>query len=69
MLWKLLQLIVFFAVCFTGIYYQWTPNSYVLGLLSIGAAFFTTLLLNGALNLWQRFFVKQRDQGGPAGWR
>lgn len=68
MLWKLLQLLIFFAVYFTGIYYQWTPNGYVMGLLSVGAAFFTTLLLSGALDLWHRFFVKQRDQGRPTGW-
>lgn len=62
MLWKLLQLTVFLSVYFTGIYYEWTPNGYVLGLLSVGAAFFATLLLTGALDLWQTLFVKQRNQ-------
>ena len=66
-MWKLFQLMVFFAVYFTGIYYQWTPNGYVLGLLSVGAAFFSTLLLTGAFDLWKRAtLVKKRDQGGPA---
>ena len=34
MWWKLLQLVVFLAVSFTGIYYQWTPNGLVLGLVA-----------------------------------
>ena len=65
-MWKLLQLLVFLSVYFTGIYYEWTPNGYVLGLLSVGAALSATLLLTGALDLWQTLCVKKRNQGGTA---
>ena len=49
-MWKLFQMVVFLSVSFTGIYYEWTPNGYVLGLLSIGAAFFATLILSQLLS-------------------
>ena len=68
-MWKLFQLAIFFAVYFTGIYFEWTPNGYVLGLLSVGAAFFSTMLLAGALDLGKSLFVKQGDQSGPSRWR
>lgn len=45
MLWKLLQLTVFLAVSFTGIYYEWTPNGLVLGLVAATCAFAATVLL------------------------
>ena len=57
---KLFQLVVFFGVACTGIYYEWTPNGYVLGLLSIGAAFFSTLLLSWALDTSRVLLLKQR---------
>lgn len=68
-MWKLFQLTVFFAVYFTGIHYEWTPNGYVLGLLSVGAAFFATLLLSGAFDLCLTLFGKKGDQGGTSRWR
>lgn len=46
MLWKLLQLTVFLAVSFTGIYYEWTPNGLVLGLVAATCAFAATVLLS-----------------------
>lgn len=48
-MWKLFQIVVALSVSFTGIYYEWTPNGYVLSLLSIGAAFFATLILSQLL--------------------
>lgn len=56
MLWKLLQISVFFAVAFTGIYYEWTPNGLVLGLVSATAAFAVTVLLGDFFRLlrWAR---------------
>jgi hypothetical protein len=45
MWWKLLQLTVFLAVSFTGIYYEWTPNGLVLGLVAATCAFAVTVLL------------------------
>ncbi len=49
-MWKLFQIAVALSVSFTGIYYEWTPSGYVLGLLSIGAAFFATLILSELLS-------------------
>jgi hypothetical protein len=45
MFWKLLQIVTFFGVGFTGIYYQWTPNGLVLGLVSALCALAVTVLL------------------------
>lgn len=51
MWWKLLQLIVFLAVSFTGIYYEWTPNGLVLGLVAATCAFAVTVLLGDFFRL------------------
>ncbi len=51
MWWKLLQLVVFLAVSFTGIYYQWTPNGLVLGLVAGICAFGATVLLGDFFRL------------------
>lgn len=51
MWWKLLQLVVFLAVSFTGIYYQWTPNGLVLGLVAGFCAFGVTVLLGDFFRL------------------
>lgn len=51
MWWKLLQLVVFLAVSFTGIYYQWTPNGLVLGLVAGICAFGATVLLSDFFRL------------------
>lgn len=45
-MWKLFQLSVFLAVSFTGIYYKWTPNGLVLGLVAAFCAFGATVLLS-----------------------
>jgi hypothetical protein len=45
MWWYLLQSSVMIAVGWTGIYYQWTPNGYLLGLISIGAAWLVTVAI------------------------
>jgi hypothetical protein len=44
-MWHVFQLLVFFAVAFTGIYYQWTPNGLVLGIVAVTCAFGATVLL------------------------
>jgi hypothetical protein len=51
MWWKLLQLTVFLAVSFTGIYYEWTPNGLVLGLVSATCSFAVTVLLGDFFRL------------------
>ena len=58
-MWKLFQIAVGLSVAFTGIYYEWTPNGYVLGLLSVGAAFFATLILSWAFKTARGLFSKQ----------
>lgn len=50
-MWKLLQLVVFLAVSFTGIYYRWTPNGLVLGIVAVTCAFGTTVLLGDFFRL------------------
>ena len=45
-MWKLVQLSIMAAVMCGNIYYQWTPNGYLAGLLGVGAAFLVTLLLS-----------------------
>lgn len=75
MLWKLLQFFVFFGVAFTGIYYQWTPNGLVLGLVSATAAFAATVLLSDLFRLlrWTRnrlsLLSKKRTQDRLPGGR
>jgi len=51
MWWKLLQLVVFLAVSFTGIYYEWTPNGLVLGIVAATCAFAATVLLGDFFRL------------------
>jgi hypothetical protein len=51
MWWKLLQLTVFLAVSFTGIYYEWTPNGLVLGIVAATCAFAATVLLGDFFRL------------------
>lgn len=55
-MWKLLQLVVFLSVYFTGIYYEWTPNGLVLGIVAATCAFATTVLLGDFFRLvrWAR---------------
>lgn len=50
-MWKLFQLLVFFAVAFTGIYYEWTPNGLVLGVVAATCAFAATVLLGDLFRL------------------
>lgn len=68
-MWKLFQLIVFVSVYFTGIYYEWTPNGYVLGVLAFLAALLATVLLSWALDTSRILFIKQRNKRGSAGRR
>lgn len=59
-MWKLLQIVVFFAVSFTGIYYQWTPNGLVLGIVAATCAFAATVLLGDFFRLVRWFAKKLR---------
>lgn len=44
----LLQILVIFAVGASNIYWHWTPNGYLVGLIGIGIAYGLTLLISGA---------------------
>lgn len=50
-MWKLLQIVVFLTVSFTGIYYEWTPNGLVLGIVAATCAFAATVLLGDFFRL------------------
>ena len=50
-MWKLLQLVVFVSVYFTGIYYEWTPSGLALGIVSATCAFAVTVLLGDLFRL------------------
>jgi hypothetical protein len=73
MLWRLLQIVVFLSVSFTGIYYEWTPNGLVLGIVAATCAFAATVLLGDffrlvrwSANLARSVLGKQRtDQRLP----
>ena len=69
MFWKLLQLSVFIAVIFTGIYYEWTPNGFVLSLVAATCAFAATVLLGDFFRFlsWLRLKLRalRPEQRGP----
>lgn len=64
MLWKLLQLIVFIAVMFTGIYYEWTPNGFVLSLVAATCSFAVTVLLGDLFRFLSWLRLKLRSLRG-----
>ena len=51
MWWKLLQISVFLAVSFTGIYYEWTPNGTALGLVALMSTMVATAIVGDAIRL------------------
>jgi hypothetical protein len=75
-MWKLFQAVIFLSVYFTGIHYEWTPNGYVLGVLSFLAALLATVAVAGAIDLLSRplksgrvLFVKKRHDNRLSGRR
>ena len=52
-MWFVLQGSIIFAVISSNIYFQWTPNGYLAGLIGVGAAFFATMGITQLL-LWAR---------------
>jgi hypothetical protein len=64
---KLFQTLVFMAVMFSNIRWQWTPNGYVASLLGGLAAFFATVLLVWCGERWRAMRV--RLYGEPRGRR
>lgn len=68
-MWKLFQISVFLTVMFTGIYYEWTPNGYVLSVLAFLAALLATVLLSWTLDKSRAVIVQQRNNRSTAGRR
>lgn len=58
-MWKLFQIAVFIGVTFAGVYYEWTPNGYLLGLIGWLSAYFSTVLLSSLL-LKLRAFLRHK---------
>ena len=65
-MWFLLQSLIIFAVMSSNIYWQWTPNGYLAGLIGAGAAFFATMGANQLL-LWARKQSRQQSTKQRAG--
>jgi hypothetical protein len=73
-MWKLFQGLVAFAVTCCAIHYEWTPNPYLIGTVSIGAAFIATWVLVRLLSLFRGRSPELRNQpacdhGGAVGSR
>lgn len=50
-MWFLIQAVVIFAVVSSNIAHQWTPNSYLAGIIGIGLALLLTVSWNGLSKL------------------
>jgi hypothetical protein len=53
-MWVLFQLSIMAAVMCGNIYWKWTPNGYVVGILGLGAAYFATWILVRLRSLFGR---------------
>jgi hypothetical protein len=60
MMWKLFQLSIMAAVMCGNIYYEWTPNGYLVGVMGLGAAFIATWFL-----IWLRSLFSRRSPELP----
>jgi hypothetical protein len=58
-MWYLFQGVIIFAVGASNIYWHWTPNGYLVGLVGVGAAYGATFLLVSI-----RHTVRYLRQGG-----
>jgi hypothetical protein len=52
--WLLLQSSIIISVSWVGIYHEWTPNKYALGVVAVGAAWLATWLISKAIDLRRR---------------
>jgi hypothetical protein len=65
MLWKLFQILVFLSVMFTGVYYEWTPNSFVLSMLAFIVTLLATVLVGWALQSLRSILQKRARDSLP----
>lgn len=67
-MWQLFQGLVFFAVASASIYWEWTPNGLLVGLMGAGAAWLATKALSGLIDVYGWFrrvrarSPRERDQ-------
>jgi uncharacterized membrane protein len=63
---KLFQMLVFTAVMFSNIHWQWTPNGYLASLISIGVTFIATVSLLWIIDVSRRAarYIKPRRGRG-----
>lgn len=57
-LWRIFQASIVAAVMCANIYWGWTPNAMLAGLIGVGAAFLLTIL---PLKIWL-WFLERRDR-------
>jgi len=60
-MWKFFQTLIIAGVMMLNVYFKWTPNGYLAGLMGVAAALIVTLTLNKLLDLLARF--RQRKHG------
>ena len=65
MLWKLFQICVFLAVMFTGIYFEWTPNSFVLSMVAFIFTLLATVLAGWTLQSLRSVLQKRSNNHLP----
>jgi hypothetical protein len=64
-MWRLMQTCIVFAVLASNVYYQWTPNPYLAGMIAFFCAFLATAALSAALDrrhLGRRQLTTQRGR-------
>ena len=54
-MWKFFQTLIIAAVMCGNVYFKWTPNGYLAGLMGVAVALIVTLTLNKLLDLLARF--------------
>lgn len=65
MLWKLFQICVFLSVMFTGVYYEWTPNAFVLSMVAFIITLLATVLLAWTLQSLRSVLQKRSRDSLP----
>lgn len=63
---KLFQTLIFVAVLFSNIHWQWTPNGYVASLIGFGVKFFVTYALVLLKEALQWLFGRGKCRAAPA---
>lgn len=51
MLWKIVQAVVFAAVLFSNVHWQWTPNTYLASMIGVAVTFCFTASVSWLLRV------------------